>query len=630
MSSTSSCEESEKDEMGIPSSSSSSSSASSSPSAGKEPPAKPPGQAPKRPPPLPPRAGTVPSQPGTAPPPSRPRAAPAKALRSSGDGAKGGRSARLASSAPSQRKRRKLRAKDGAKPGSDGENEDFSLNLEALQGRWRHSSPALGMFVVKGKAVKFDAGTAYSIVEGADGSLSMLGWTPVCERSSAETIVWTKDGAVCSWHLEDDGDLPEHGVEDEVNEKNIIQGKRRRREVDYKALDRQLPQEDFFSAPRKRGKDWRSDEDEESDDNGAEEAEERMSTKEWSESHAKKVAQAMKLFEKWLLSTRTPQHEERLRRRGSLATTLPVKFTGVGQQMIEKELRFFDVQVAHREAGTVVSITTAGRSRFKERNAELWQTEPLPTPRLAAPKAAPSVVPAPAAAGEAPLEREASSQAAHTAAPAAPVPAGVAGMEAAREPRRRRLRRAVVDSEESDGGGAVDKSGAAATAIGTRVGDDAGTAVAASEAPPAVAAVSPTAASEVPPAVAAVSPTAASEVPLATSPDVQAHLAAPAVAAPEVKAVGESTPSGPARSVEEVQELLKAKPPAEEAVALLAYLADLQVDSAVLERTKVGMTVNQLRKLYAQDAKVVAAAKDLVERWRRLWQLQRQRDAVQA
>merc|ERR1712060_338026 len=100
--------------------------------------------------------------------------------------------------------------------------------------------------------------------------------------------------------------------------------------------------------------------------------------KEWSELHNKNVALAMKLFKQWMLSTRTQLHEERLRRRGSLSTTLPVCFSASGKGLIEKELRTYGVRVAHRSEGTVINVDTAARSSFQERHAELWRSAPFP------------------------------------------------------------------------------------------------------------------------------------------------------------------------------------------------------------------------------------------------------------
>lgn len=412
----------------------------------------------------------------------------------------------------------------------------FELSMDSLQGRWRHSSPALGMFTVKNATATFDNGSSYTIRRNADEQIELLGWQVSEAKSTPEKIVWTKDGGdSCAWHLEDEVNtsLPE------VNVKNIISSKRHRGDVDYKALDREMRREEGRRAAPVR--------DEDSEDSGG--AQEAMSSKEWSEQHDRNAAKATALFVKWVLSTRTPQHEEKLRRRGSLSVTIPVRMTGVGQGLLDKELRPYGVQVAHRAQGSVVIMDLASRQRFKDRHEDLWKSTPLPkaidkppkttvsasapAPTKMAEKVAPNVValskPVAAAA-------EVATSKVLDPAPAGDVP--VPGIK------RRRLRRIAGDSDDDGGGkGQTESKGPAAPA---------------------------------------------------------------------------------AESLEQAQALLDASPSAESAVELFAFLERQSVDAAVLVRTKIGATVNRVKKSHIDNPKVVAAAGVLVERWRQLY---RQRSA---
>lgn len=225
----------------------------------------------------------------------------------------------------------------------------------------------LGMFTVKGKDVVFDEGMKYRVnVDGS--SMSMIGWTASRTKSTAEQIVWVKDGeGTCSWLLEDDTDRQEL----EVDPRNIIDGKRRRGNVDYHALELQLQGEE-----RERSR-LAQDSDESS---SGPEAIETTRAMERTEHHSKVVSKAMGMFAKWVLSTRTPQHEEKLRRRGALTVTLQVRATGLAQGLLEKELAAYGARVAHREAGSVVTLDAAARKHFRERHLDLWEKTPVPAP----------------------------------------------------------------------------------------------------------------------------------------------------------------------------------------------------------------------------------------------------------
>lgn len=61
------------------------------------------------------------------------------------------------------------------------------------------------------------------------------------------------------------------------------------------------------------------------------------------------------------------------------------------------------------------------------------------------------------------------------------------------------------------------------------------------------------------------------------------------------------------------------------------YLARQRVDAPTLERTKIGATVNLLRKRYKGDKAVESLALEIVNRWKQVWNLQRpQKDPSKA
>lgn len=268
------------------------------------------------------------------------------------------------------RKKRKLKTEPKSHEQSGHE---FELSLDSLQGCWQHSSVNLGILSVRGTAVKFDSGLAFTVVVQADGTLEMAGWLASREKSSAEEIVWTKGALSCAWYLEGDADEC-YGSAEAVDVRNIVQGKRQRGAVDYRALALELPPERPYRAAVRS--DASESEEEEGEDEGV--PPQRTKARESShprgphQAHTRNVAEAAELFKKWVLSTCTAKQEERLQRRGCLSTMLPVCFTGVGRGLIEKELQRYGARVVHKAEGLLVSVDAAARSLFRERHADLW------------------------------------------------------------------------------------------------------------------------------------------------------------------------------------------------------------------------------------------------------------------
>ncbi|CAE8740522.1 unnamed protein product, partial [Polarella glacialis] len=268
------------------------------------------------------------------------------------------------------------------------EDGPFELNLDALQGRWRHSHPNLGMLTVRGESVKFDSGLPYEVKEMPGGQLDMAGWQASKEKSTPEAIVWIKDQFICSWFLEED---LERADEEGLDSKNIIDGKRGRARVNYRALDRQMQDEEDRQT-RNVYSDASSDDDRRP--SRGREAMETVSPKELAESNSKQAAKASDLLQKWLLSTATARHDEILKRKGKLSTRLPVELQGAGRKLLEKEFRLYELKLSFRVQETVVIVDAAARQRFAERNKEPWQSAwkellSRPPPVEAAPSTAP-------------------------------------------------------------------------------------------------------------------------------------------------------------------------------------------------------------------------------------------------
>lgn len=438
-----------------------------------------------------------------------------------------------APAAPKPRARIQLKVRGNHTTGHKGsrldEPEDFELKLEALQGRWRHSLAHLGMLTVTGDVAKFAMGKDFRITVLSDGQLDMLGWKALKEMSNANEIVWSKEGQVCSWHFEDELLHPE---EIGIDTADIIQGKRHRKLIDRKVIAEEMIRNkqrakavySDMSDQDEAGNDSDEEDDDEEEDaprgekrkqsGHSGEAQETLSLQEWQAQHKQKVAQAVQLFERWMLSTRTPQMEDKLQRKGYVSTSLPVMLQGRGRSMLAEALKLYSVQIAHREQGIVLRADADARNRFRAKNQQLWDSTPRP----------PSVQQAPS-----------QSPAADTSAPP-----------------RKRLRKIIQEGDAADD----------------------------------------------------------------QPPGAEEQSSSPAVSV---------APASPPMSIEEAQAQLDAKPAVEQVSVLMAFLAQQQVDIAVLTRTKVGATVNRARKHYAGHH-VSEQAAELVERWRCLYHAETRRE----
>mmetsp|Transcript_36089 Transcript_36089/g.70949 ORF Transcript_36089/g.70949 Transcript_36089/m.70949 type:complete len:258 (-) Transcript_36089:236-1009(-) len=121
---------------------------------------------------------------------------------------------------------------------SDDEvNEDQLLeliNIETLKGQWEHQHGA-SIRVIENRA-SFEGGETYTIEE--DGSTVTLdGWKAVPEKSTANKIFWVKGEEQGFWSFEGEIAGEDGKVDDEgIDSSNIVSGKRRRTNVDYKAI----------------------------------------------------------------------------------------------------------------------------------------------------------------------------------------------------------------------------------------------------------------------------------------------------------------------------------------------------------------------------------------------------------
>jgi len=569
------------------------------------------------------------------------------------------------------------------------------------------------MLTVQGESVAFDIGWRFQLVQKGQGIVEMYGWTTVQEKSNPEEIVWEKSGeGACSWHLEGDAD-----GNHEVDARNIVTGKRRRKEVDYRQLDRQLRSKENAARAAVRSD---TPSDDEGDAGSPPEVRESKSSHELSQQHRAQVAKVVKLFKLWMLSTRTKYHEDRLQRRGALGTNLPVQLsTEAAQHALEKELRAYNVRVAHREQGTVILIDIVARQRFKEMHADLWESAPMPStttktdskhsqkdqpsktcektcdegPTAEAPeKEAPApVAPAPISSPTSTLP-SAPARVLSPVAPAAVTPSAPSAPSAqacavqnvvaelsteqpsaireGRETKRRRLRKAVASSGDEHesatvkaGSVLVDqvpikhleglKSAPQEVPDGAEL-PSAGSVVAASvpantpagpldpidvggqtNAAPAESASSPGGdelsgqqtncpADPTTPTIADEAPQGLASATCASSPVKEV----PQTGAQEGQTQAPKAAAGAARGLEEVQSEIDAQPPPEKAYHLLVELAKIEVEPLVLARTKIGATVNRMRKHYKDHQQIVSAAAELVGRWKSTWLQQREQQAA--
>lgn len=113
-----------------------------------------------------------------------------------------------------------------------------TITLEDLVGHWEHSGGAA--IKVVGPRANFEGGDIYTLEE-KNNTVHIDGWVALPEKSSKNKIFWSKEGeGTAYWSFE--GEIVEEGgtVDDEgIDETNIVKGKRRRTNVDYKVLLKQ-------------------------------------------------------------------------------------------------------------------------------------------------------------------------------------------------------------------------------------------------------------------------------------------------------------------------------------------------------------------------------------------------------
>lgn len=139
---------------------------------------------------------------------------------------------------------------------SDSEIPEESILAEitfaTCKGRWQHS---LGDYITnRGDSdVVFDQGLRFTL-EAVDNTVMLDGWRAVPEKSSANKITWTKDGEKAMfWRFENEVETDADDLKEEVSEDNIVTGKRRRKGVDYAALNKKMNQEQGFEDDEEGG-----------------------------------------------------------------------------------------------------------------------------------------------------------------------------------------------------------------------------------------------------------------------------------------------------------------------------------------------------------------------------------------
>lgn len=115
------------------------------------------------------------------------------------------------------------------------------ITIDSLKGRWMHKN---GIYLnVRGADAEFDGGDSYALTQ-VGNSVEIDGWKAVVDKSTANKVIWAKEGESTShWLFE--GDIEEAGeLDEEVSKDNIVTGKRRRAGVDYAALNKKLDEEE--------------------------------------------------------------------------------------------------------------------------------------------------------------------------------------------------------------------------------------------------------------------------------------------------------------------------------------------------------------------------------------------------
>eukprot|EP00467_Chlorarachnion_reptans_P009640 CAMPEP_0114510438 /NCGR_PEP_ID=MMETSP0109-20121206/13788_1 /TAXON_ID=29199 /ORGANISM="Chlorarachnion reptans, Strain CCCM449" /LENGTH=238 /DNA_ID=CAMNT_0001689747 /DNA_START=65 /DNA_END=778 /DNA_ORIENTATION=+ len=114
-----------------------------------------------------------------------------------------------------------------------------SVTVKDLQGQWVSS---YGYHITVVNATVSLPEAQYRLVE-KDGTVEMDGWRVAPAKSSAEEMLWQKEGeADLKWTFEEDvvEKLEEHGIDSG----NILKGKRRRGAKDYVKLNQELEREE--------------------------------------------------------------------------------------------------------------------------------------------------------------------------------------------------------------------------------------------------------------------------------------------------------------------------------------------------------------------------------------------------
>lgn len=122
----------------------------------------------------------------------------------------------------------------------DGDmQEPFELNIASIQGKWLCEELGVSLSVV-GQTVQYSSGEVYSIEVTPEGKLEIFGYRGLQKKSDASSITWKhkENGSYLTWMYEGDSD----DVEPEVDAALILHGStgRRKRKVDYVALDKEL------------------------------------------------------------------------------------------------------------------------------------------------------------------------------------------------------------------------------------------------------------------------------------------------------------------------------------------------------------------------------------------------------
>mmetsp|Transcript_126014 Transcript_126014/g.251547 ORF Transcript_126014/g.251547 Transcript_126014/m.251547 type:complete len:649 (-) Transcript_126014:108-2054(-) len=535
--------------------------------------------------------------------------------------------------------------------------ESFELNLEALQGRWQHSSVNLGAFTVSGNAVNFEKGMVFTIIERADGILEMAGWEASREKSTAHEITWMKADRTCSWHFEGDLDEQHAGVRELVDVNNIVHGKRRHAQVDYRALALELQSEQ----PYGRDEPVIHSDDSNFGDTGsqADRAPRKKQPRERKRDEPEALGRPLKKTRaKHLQQQPQAQVQAQLKQekdKSDVAIVSRGKAAHLAQQQLTSREAVVPRQkrrlraVAECDASDADSVPAMSTAETAPRAATIATASPVEATAgsVKSPTTGHSYQQGREATVENPAILNALADAATTSGAGTNVTPSNGSMPSEWAAARADVRGVMAPPRAERAGGPTTANVASLPADAARIVSTPAVEIPSATATEAAAdAAAPESSKTEEAAAAGVSVMPGAGQTLAAAVSSEEAMTASAAGMPTAGASTEELSGNPCvkqvpeapdnavvveavkmpSSVHEAKVLLETEPSESMANKLLMFLKEQPMDSQLLEQTMIGATVNKLQKLYRkggqhENAKVAA---QLVDAWRQVWQSARQ------